>query len=221
MTRTPCLSAAAMLLLLLAGPPPVFAQPERPSPGAAPGASFLVGDPTGRPLVGEELDRRTEQVASQLRCPVCQGLSIRDSPATMAVNMKHQVRELLAKGHSDEQVLEFFESSYGEFVRLAPAAEGVTWLVWLAPVGVLFAGAWIVWRMFRRRGPEKEIGEKAAVSVEDRVGGSIPGRDELPEDQALARYVLEVRRLAYGWPEGRFPALSASVSAAETPGETG
>ena len=65
----------------------------------------VVGAPKGRPLAGDALTARTEDVASLLRCPVCQGLSVADSPATMAVNMKVEVRELLAKGYDQDQVL--------------------------------------------------------------------------------------------------------------------
>ena len=172
---------------------------------AAPDPSFVVGDPAGTPLSGEELDRKTKEVASLLRCPVCQGLSIWDSPATMAVNMKEQVRELLAEGYSREQVLEFFESSYGEFVRLAPAARGINWLVWIAPGALLLAGAWITWRILRRRSPDEEPGEEPEAETADHGEERLPGRNELPDDPTLAPYVLEVRRLAYGWPEGRSP----------------
>ena len=61
--------------------------------------AFVVGAPKGPPLAGTALDARTEEVGALLRCPVCQGLSVADSPATMASNMKAQVRELLAAGY--------------------------------------------------------------------------------------------------------------------------
>ena len=80
--------AAAALLLPLA----VAAQPQ-PS-GSEP--STVVGPPRGRPFTGEALEARTEEVGGLLRCPVCQGLSVADSPASMAVAMKAQVKELLA-----------------------------------------------------------------------------------------------------------------------------
>lgn len=197
------IGSTLILALLVLGPG--VAQPANESLPTAPDPSFVVGDPEGEPLSGEELDRRTKEVASLIRCPVCQGLSVWDSPATMAVNMKEQVRELLAEGYSGEQVLEFFESSYGEFVRLAPAARGINWLVWIAPGALLLAGAWITWRVLRRRSPDEEPGRKPAAETPDEAGERLPGRDELPDDLALAPYVLEVRRLAYGWPEGRSP----------------
>ena len=55
--------------------------------------ALLLGAPQGRSLSGPELDQRTQEVASLLRCPVCQGMSVADSPSTVALDMKHQVRE--------------------------------------------------------------------------------------------------------------------------------
>ena len=65
----------------------------------APDAADIIGPPQGQPLSGAALDEQTKNVASVLRCPVCQGLSVNDSPAEMAVSMKHQVRELVARGY--------------------------------------------------------------------------------------------------------------------------
>ena len=73
----------------------------------------VVGRPKGQALNGEALLARTEDVAGLLRCPVCQGLSVADSPATMAVNMKAQVREMLAAGYDQEQILAFW-NQWGE-----------------------------------------------------------------------------------------------------------
>src|SRR6476659_9779099 len=92
---------------------------------STPGAEAVVGRPSGPPLSGAALDEKTKEVASLLRCPVCQGMSIYDSPAPMAVNMKHQTQDLLARGYDKDQILRYFESSYGEFVRLDPPFRGV------------------------------------------------------------------------------------------------
>ena len=109
-----------------------------------PDAQQFVGPPKGTPLSGEALDRRTADIAKLLRCPVCQGLAVADSPAIMALNMREQVRELLARGYTEEQVLSYFEQSYGQFVLLKPKFQGVNALVWLLPVAALILGAVIV-----------------------------------------------------------------------------
>jgi cytochrome c-type biogenesis protein CcmH len=109
-----------------------------------PDAQQFVGPPKGVPISGAMLDQRTNEVASLLRCPVCQGLSVADSPSTMAQDMKHQVRDLLARGYTQEQILAYFERSYGQFVLLKPKFQGVSALVWLLPVAALIFGAIVV-----------------------------------------------------------------------------
>lgn len=117
---------------------------------ATPDAAQFVGAPKGAPLRAATLERRTNEVSALLRCPVCQGLSVADSPAEMAINMKRQVRDLLARGYSEEQILSYFEQSYGEFVRLEPKFEGVNALVWLLPIAALIAGVLIVISKMRK-----------------------------------------------------------------------
>jgi cytochrome c-type biogenesis protein CcmH len=111
----------------------------------------IVGAPKEAPLKGEALERRTEEVSRELRCPVCQGSSVGDSPSSTARHMKEQVRESLAAGYSEEQVLSYFEASYGEFVRLTPKAEGFTTFVWMAPALLFFLGAVAAAVWYRRR----------------------------------------------------------------------
>jgi cytochrome c-type biogenesis protein CcmH len=115
-----------------------------------PDAEQFVGTPKGLPLGGAQLSQRTHDVASLLRCPVCQGMSIADSPSEMAVNMKEQVRELIARGYTEEQILKYFELSYGQFVLLKPKFEGVNSLVWVLPLFVLAIGGAIVFVKIRR-----------------------------------------------------------------------
>lgn len=156
------------------------AAPETSAKASLASRRAIIGQPAGRPLSGEALDRKTIEVAALLRCPVCQGLSIADSPATMAVNMKREVRDLLAEGYSGDQVLAYFEKSYGEFVRLQPPLRGFNWLVWLAPMAALLAGAFIVMRFVRQASPASRVGRAV---IEDG-----PARDP---------YLDQVRRLAY------------------------
>ena len=155
---------------------------------------------SGPPLSGPALDVSTNEVAALLRCPVCQGLSVADSPSSMARNMKIQVREKLAAGYDKDEILADFERSYGEFVRLEPTTRGVNWLVWAGPVAALLIGGLMVARTLKRsRGPP----------ARDAVGGAetarVPSRDALPDDRRLAAAVLRIRELAYGWPGGIAP----------------
>lgn len=140
----------------------------------------IIGQPSGPLLSGEALNRKTAEVAALLRCPVCQGLSIADSPASMAVNMKREVQDLLAEGYSGDQVLAYFEKSYGAFVRLQPPLRGFNWLVWLAPIAALLVGVFIVMRFVRPASPASRTAQNA---IADR-----PATDP---------YLDQVRRLAY------------------------
>ncbi|MCP4868461.1 MAG: hypothetical protein GY898_07060 [Proteobacteria bacterium] len=103
-----------------------------------------LGQPSGPTLSGDALDDATAEVASRLRCPSCQGLSINDSPAETARNMKRQVRAMLAAGYDAEQINVYFESAYGEFVLMAPKVEGLNLLVWGAPVVLVVGGLLLV-----------------------------------------------------------------------------
>jgi cytochrome c-type biogenesis protein CcmH len=165
----------------------------------------VVGPPRGKPLVGAALEARTKDVASLLRCPVCQGLSVADSPSSTAQNMKAHVRELLAEGYEQDQVLAYFERSYGEFVRLEPARRGVNWLVWIAPLAGLALGVGVVVLALR---PPKAAAP--APPSEPAAPPGAAGADPLPEDEPLAEYVRKVRALAYGWPDGVRPGREPS-----------
>ena len=115
-----------------------------------------IGTPAGPPLTGAALEELTEEVSGLMRCPVCQGLSVADSPTPLAAAMKNEVRELLAAGYSREQVLDYFEQSYGEFIRLAPHARGFNLTVWLAPLALLLVGVALILHR-RRQAPEKPV----------------------------------------------------------------
>jgi len=138
----------------------------------------VIGAPAGPPLSGEELDRRTQDLASIMRCPVCQALSVADSPTTSALAMREEARDLLAVGYSESQVLEYFEKSYGEFILLAPKKKGLNWLVWLAPIVVLLGGGGLILGKLGRRGSDS----------------STPETSGQEEDNDLAAYAERVRR---------------------------
>ena len=147
-----------------------------------PDAATFVGPPQGKPLAGQPLVQRTNEVSALLRCPVCQGMAVADSPAEMAVNMKAQVHELLARGYTEEQILKYFELSYGQFVLLRPKFEGVNRLVWLLPLGALLAGIAIVFfalkKLESRAAPPASAPAPASdpylSRVRDLVGGDKP-----------------------------------------------
>jgi cytochrome c-type biogenesis protein CcmH len=170
----------------------------------APDPRSVLGAPRGRALSGPALDAESDRIAGLLRCPVCQGLSVADSPTGMAVHMRQQAREMVEAGYDKEQVLSYFEKSYGEFVRLEPPLRGVNWLVWAGPPGGLLLGALVVRGVLRSR-PSRT---GSAKETSNDSGEPPPGPDSLPSDALLAPYVLLVRERAYGWPGGISPTSS-------------
>jgi cytochrome c-type biogenesis protein CcmH len=143
----------------------------------------VLGQPQNGPPEAAVVNARAADVSAKLRCPVCQGVSISDSPSGMATHMRTQVRELVAKGYSEEQIMSYFERSYGEFVRLEPPLRGLNVMLWILPAVVLLGGAFFVFRMARQPA-------RAIASVEP-----IGTKESSPAiDPALAKYLERVRR---------------------------
>ncbi|MCA1854408.1 cytochrome c-type biogenesis protein CcmH [Massilia oculi] len=97
-------------------------------------------------------DERAEAVSHQLRCLVCQNQTIAESNAELAVDLRRQVRELLAEGKSEEQILAFMTERYGDFVVYRPPLRSSTMLLWFGPALLLVGGALgLAWRIRRMR----------------------------------------------------------------------
>ena len=87
------------------------------------------------------LDAATSAVAAQLRCPVCQGVAIQDSPSELAQQMRMVVKEQLASGKSADEVKAYFVSKYGEWILLEPQAHGFNLVIYALPVLLVLGGA--------------------------------------------------------------------------------
>lgn len=94
----------------------------------------------GSPSPRLSLDARARAVALQLRCPVCQGESVADSPASQAAAMRAIIRQQLTRGATPAAVKAYFVSKYGTWILLAPPRTGIGALAWLAPPLLLLAG---------------------------------------------------------------------------------
>lgn len=95
----------------------------------------------GSQPLSPELEARVQKLGKELRCAVCQGLAITDSPASMARAQLDKVRELVTAGKSDDEIKEYFVARYGEWVLLKPPTHGAGTVVWFAPVLVVILGA--------------------------------------------------------------------------------
>lgn len=135
----------ALALALAALPASRGQQPDTGMIGVVPSALTAPGSPQD-----SILDAETKQVASQLRCPVCQGLSLQDSPSDLARQMRALVHDQLAAGRTPEQVKQYFISKYGEWILLQPEAHGFNLVAYILPAFVLLAGVVLVGTLARR-----------------------------------------------------------------------
>lgn len=111
------------------------------------------------------LEARARAISAQIRCPVCQGESIDESNAGIARDLRLVLRERLVAGDSDEQVIDFLVSRYGEFVLFMPRANGANLILWAAGPVVLGVGLLGAWLYLRRR---KSAGEfEAGLSADE------------------------------------------------------
>jgi cytochrome c-type biogenesis protein CcmH len=148
----PDLRAALLCLMLVAAPlgvaSPVYAvQPDE-----------VLADPA--------LEARARALSLHLRCMVCQNQSIDDSDAALARDLRVLVRERLKAGDSDEQVLDYLVSRYGEFVLLKPRFSMRNVALWATPVLVLAAGSIAFFAYARRRSP---AGGPVALTEEEQA----------------------------------------------------
>ena len=110
-----------------------------------------------------------QALGKQLRCPMCQGLSIADSPSSAARAQLDKVRELVAAGKTDQEIRDYFIARYGEWALLEPPASGMNVLVWLLPLALLVGGGLAIARTMRRPVPARRAGRarsgRAATAV--------------------------------------------------------
>jgi cytochrome c-type biogenesis protein CcmH len=94
---------------------------------------------------------RAVHLANELRCLVCQNQSIAESNAELAVDLRRQIREQIAAGRSDGEIVDFMVNRYGDFVLYRPPFKPGTLLLWLGPLLLVLAGFWTLARAVRAR----------------------------------------------------------------------
>ncbi|MFS3133924.1 cytochrome c-type biogenesis protein CcmH [Gluconacetobacter sacchari] len=117
--------------------------------GLAPLAAIAIDDPSEM-LSDPAQEARAEAIGAQLRCLVCQNESIEDSSAGLARDLRHVVREHVARGESNRQIMDWMVDRYGNFIRLKPPLTIGTVLLWLMPVLALLVGGVVAFLSFRR-----------------------------------------------------------------------
>ncbi|WP_315739834.1 MULTISPECIES: cytochrome c-type biogenesis protein [unclassified Bradyrhizobium] len=156
------LGLAALALLLLAAPVAHAVQPDEVMADTA-------------------KEQRARALSRELRCMVCQNQSIDDSDAPLARDLRLLVRERLAAGDSDNQVLDFLVARYGQFVLLKPRFERQTLLLWLLPPVLLLGGGLALWLQVRRRGQRgPEVMPKLTADEEARLAALMAAEKQPP-----------------------------------------
>jgi cytochrome c-type biogenesis protein CcmH len=134
-------------------------------PAAAKDAEPVSTDPA--------LEARMMSLAVELRCLVCQNQTIADSHADLAVDLRNQIRDMIAKGQSDDQIRQYMTDRYGDFVLYKPPFKPTTALLWAGPPVLLVAALAALFLMLRRRmraspddfDPETQLPADAANDV--------------------------------------------------------
>ena len=143
-------------------------------------AAFLwIGCPAAYAVQPDEImadagkEARARELSRELRCMVCQNQSIDDSEAPLARDLRLLVRERIAAGDSDNQVMDFLVARYGEFVLLKPRFNPHTMVLWLLPPLALLGGGLALWTYNRRRSKFPDAEDQALLTLtpeeEDRL----------------------------------------------------
>lgn len=109
-------------------------------------------------IAQEGIDDQVTSIANLLMCPVCQGQSVGESNSNLANDMRDIIRKQLEEGKSQEEILAYFVSSYGESILASPPPKGINWLLWLLPgAGIIVGG--IIITMFLFRAQKEDVSE--------------------------------------------------------------
>lgn len=125
------------------------------------GLAGLAPDPAYAVLPEEVLanpvhEARARAISKELRCVVCQNQSIDDSDAELARDLRVLVRQRIVEGDSDDEVIAYVVSRYGDFVLLRPPVKGATLVLWIGPIAIVLIGLLAMISYFRRAGREAE-----------------------------------------------------------------
>jgi len=109
--------------------------------------------PVQEPMVFEsqQQEDRFNQLTQELRCLVCQNQNLADSDAQLAHDLRAEVHEMLIAGNTNDEIKQFMVDRYGDFVLYRPPVQENTYLLWLAPLGLLFIGALVLRANIKKR----------------------------------------------------------------------
>jgi cytochrome c-type biogenesis protein CcmH len=118
--------------------------------------------------------KRAVELAEKLRCLVCQNQSIAESNAELALDLRRQIREQIAAGKSDDEIVDFMVQRYGDFVLYRPPLKASTVFLWFGPAALLVLGLWVLLRVLRQRrsaAEERPLSDDERARAERLLGG--------------------------------------------------
>jgi len=115
-------------------------------------------------------EARVQKLAEQLRCLVCQNQNLADSHADLAEDLKSQVREMVQKGLSDREIIDYLVQRYGDFVLYRPPVKATTWLLWAGPFALLAVALSVLAARLRRRRDVAALSEKERAAARRLLG---------------------------------------------------
>jgi len=126
------------------------------------------------------LEQRVHAITEELRCLVCQNQTIADSHADLAIDLKNQVREKLAQGMSDKDILDYMVQRYGDFVLYRPPVKSTTWLLWFGPFLLMLGGlAFLAWKLSRRESDVADLPAAEMQRAAELLGASSETKESL------------------------------------------
>jgi cytochrome c-type biogenesis protein CcmH len=144
---------------------------------AAPFAAADEAKPTEQDPVAAS---RAVRLSEQLRCLVCQNQTIAESNAELAVDLRRQVREQIAAGKSDGEIIDFMTARYGDFVLYRPPLKATTVLLWAGPAVLLLVGFVVLVRVLRGR---RTLAEEAPLTPAEQERAARLLAGETPKDK--------------------------------------
>ena len=137
---------------------------------------LTVGAETAQPMPDDPVaNKRAVHLADQLRCLVCQNQTIADSNAELALDLRRQIREQIAAGRSDGQIVEFMVERYGDFVLYRPPLKGTTLFLWFGPPVLLLLGIIFLLRYLNAR--RTRVEQQPLSAAERRAAEALLGND--------------------------------------------
>ncbi len=123
----------------------------------------------------EEQEARFERLSREFRCPMCQNANLADSPGGVAADLRREIHRMIMEGRSDEEIEQFMQERYGDFIFYRPPFNFQTLLLWLGPLLFLGIGGWIAYKLMRPdpagAAQEEALDEEERRRLRELMGG--------------------------------------------------